>query len=132
MQNQPSANREFVLLNKWVNCFNELDIDGLVKLYNDRSTLIPTFGSALIDNPKSLNDYFTALTAREDLRVVTDADPTTIVSDSQTNSSSICGSYIFYFSTNGKMEAHPAFFTFFFDFSEERPIIHHHSSLKFK
>ena len=118
-------NQPLLIIDQWASFFNNGDLDGIMNLYHDNSTLLPTFLPNLLSTPKQIEDYF--FRTIEGQASVEIDDSQTIKRKLSENIYLLTGFYSFYFNNNRKREFKSRF-TFLIDFSTEKPIQHHHSS----
>ena len=118
-------NQPLLIIDQWASFFNNGDLDGIMNLYHDNSTLLPTFLPNLLSTPKQIEDYF--------VRTI-DSQASVEIDDSQTikrklseNMYLITGSYIFCLKKESNTK-YLSWFTFLIDLSVDSPIRHHHSS----
>jgi len=115
------------ILEQWIEYVNKLEVENVIKLYDDKSTLLPTFVQKSLSTPKQIKDYFKQLLARKNLKV--DLHTETLKKhDIGENRYILMGIYSFHFIVDDASLTFPSRFTFIFDISRENPIIHHHSS----
>ena len=114
-----------LIIDQWASFFNNGDLDGIVNLYHDDSTLLPTFLPNLLSTPKQIEEYF--------VRTI-DGQASVEIDDSQTikrklseNMYLITGSYTFCLKKESNTK-YLSWFTFLIDLSVDSPIRHHHSS----
>ena len=118
-------NQPLLIIDQWASFFNNGDLDGIMNLYHDNSTLLPTFLPNLLSTPKQIEDYF--FRTIEGQASVEIDDSQTIKRKLSENIYLLTGFYSFYFDNNRKREFKSRF-TFLIDLSTEKPIQHHHSS----
>lgn len=112
----------------WATMINEGKLEETVNLYNEASTLLPTFSSKIVSDKAGLTAYFTGLAQREGLFIRIDeasVTSTAIANDCY----SVQGFYAFEHQENGVTVAFPSRFTFVVNLADSSPILHHHSSL---
>ena len=106
-----------MILNRWVKCINSGTIDDIINLYTNESSLISTFDNIFIENLQGIKNYFQKL-----------RDKNTIVSIMTNNIMKIDENYlefgIYEFCQNNHITR-----ARFSMISNERGIIHHHSSV---
>ncbi len=115
------------ILDQWITYVNRLEVENVIKLYNDKSTLLPTFGQNCLSTPQQMKQYFKQLAARKNLRVDLHAE-TLKKYDIGENKHILMGIYSFHFIVDEARLTFPSRFTFILDMSKENPILHHHSS----
>ena len=114
-----------LIIDQWASFFNNGDLDGIVNLYHDDSTLLPTFLPNLLSTPKQIEEYF--------VRTI-DGQASVEIDDSQTikrklseNMYLMTGAYVFCLKKKSNTK-YLSWFTFLIDLSVDSPIRHHHSS----
>lgn len=115
------------ILDTWVQTVRAGDLDGVVGMYAEGSVLLPTFSPHRIATDGELRKYFSALFAREALRVELHEESLRVIPVGATTATLI-GIYSFSFSVDGSVLTFPSRFTFVIDTSRQAPILHHHSS----
>jgi hypothetical protein len=115
------------VLSQWVNCICKSDIEGLENLYNEQAVLIPTFSPHTAATPEKLINYFRQLATREKLRVHVHEKSLRKQSFNE-HVHTLSGIYSFEFEIDQVLLSFPSRFTFVIDLSQEKPILHHHSS----
>jgi len=115
------------ILERWIRYVNTLEVEKSVNLYNDNSTLLPTFSPNSISEPEQIKLYFQKLSTRKNLRVELHKEALR-KTDLGENKYVLTGIYSFHFLVDDASQAFPSRFTFILDVSNEKPIIHHHSS----
>ena len=118
-------NQPLLIIDQWASFFNNGDLDGIVNLYHDNSTLLPTFLPNLLSTPKQIEDYFVK---------TIDGQASVEIDDSQTikrklseNMYLMTGAYVFCLKKKSNTK-YLSWFTFLIDLSVDSPIMHHHSS----
>ena len=118
-------NQPLLIIDQWASFFNNGDLDGIMNLYHDNSTLLPTFSPNLLSTPKQIEDYF--------VRTI-DGQASVEIDDSQTikrklseNMYLMTGAYVFCLKKKSNTK-YLSWFTFLIDLSVDSPIRHHHSS----
>ena len=115
------------LLAQWVEYVNEREVDNVVKLYDYKSTILPTFTQDPLSTPKQIKEYFKQVSSRNNLRVELHAETLKKYKIDE-NKYILIGTYSFHFIVDNASLTFPSRFTFVLDMSRERPILHHHSS----
>ncbi|PPR78669.1 MAG: hypothetical protein CFH01_00870 [Alphaproteobacteria bacterium MarineAlpha2_Bin1] len=115
------------IFNDWLEYINNSDVESLLNLYDFKAILIPTFSNSILNTPDKLREYFENLGARDDLSITVDEE-TLIIEDFENHISSLSGIYNWHFKINGMLRKFEARFSYLFDLSREKPILHHHSS----
>ncbi len=111
----------------WATLINTGDLEGVIALYNENSSLLPTFSPHVVTEAADLRDYFVSLGSREELEVKLHEN--TVKSAQLSDHSHIIhGIYSFNFRMDEASLSFPSRFTFVIDLSSANPIIHHHSS----
>ena len=118
-------NQPLLIIDQWASFFNNGDLDGIINLYHDNSTLLPTFLPNLLSTPKQIEEYF--------VRTI-DGQASVEIDDSQTikrklseNMYLMTGAYVFCLKKKSNTK-YLSWFTFLIDLSVDSPIRHHHSS----
>lgn len=112
------------ILNKWKECVNNANLEGIINLYESKSILIPTFSSEILSEKKQIKEYFAHLV--EEQKGSVEIQKNSIFEHSVGgNNFLLSGNY--FFKLKGK-EIIPARFTFLINPSKDNPIKHHHSS----
>ena len=114
-----------LIIDQWASFFNNGDLDGIINLYHDNSTLLPTFLPNLLSTPEQIEDYFVR-TIEGQASVEID-DSQTIKRKLSENMYLMTGAYIFCLNKKGNTK-YLSWFTFLIDLSVDSPIRHHHSS----
>ena len=113
------------VLEQWAQCFNNGDLDGITRLYNIDSTLLPTFKPVLMNSRDQISGYFSAAiggNASIDFNV-----KKSIRIELSESTYLITGSYIFCLPSKGGKE-YESWYSFVIDTAKDAPIMHHHSS----
>ena len=114
-----------LIIDQWASFFNNGDLDGIMNLYHDNSTLLPTFLPNLLSTPKQIEDYF--FRTIEGQASVEIDDSQTIKRKLSENMYLITGSYTLFLKKESNTK-YLSWFTFLIDLSVDSPIKHHHSS----
>ena len=115
------------VLKRWVEHVNKLEVESVVNLYDDKSTLLPTFSPHCLSTPRQIDEYFRQLATKRDLRV--ELHPETLIkTEIGAGKYIMTGIYSFHFVVDDTSLTFPSRFTFIIDITKETPIIHHHSS----
>jgi len=116
--------KPFEILNSWRQHLNEKDISGILKLYNARCVLIPTFSSEILTDHEQIKEYFVKVIEVQKGKV--EFQPNSI-SEQQVgeNVYLLSGKYFFHLM---EKEIIPARISFLVNLLSENPILHHHSS----
>jgi len=114
-----------IIIDHWAEHFNNGNLEGLLDMYHEEATLLPTFSPNLLSTLEQIEEYFVR-TIEHQASVEID-DGRTIKKKLSENIYLMTGFYIFYFDNNRKREFKSRF-TFLIDLSTEKPIQHHHSS----
>jgi len=115
------------ILEQWIEYVNQLEVESVVDLYDDKSIFLPTFSPHRISKPQQINEYFRQLSTRQNMRVELQSGTLRKVAIGE-NKYIITGIYSFHFVVDDTNLTFPSRFTFILDISKEKPIIHHHSS----
>jgi len=113
------------IIDHWAEYFNSGNLEGLLDMYHEEATLLPTFSPNLLSTLEQIEEYFVR-TIEHQASVEID-DGKIIKKKLSENIYLMTGFYIFYFDNNRKREFKSRF-TFLIDLSTEKPIQHHHSS----
>ncbi len=111
----------------WVDLVNAGKLEDILKLYNEKSTLMPTFSPHTIRTQEGLRNYFTQLGSRDGLNVSLHANT---VSEEKLGETAYLfnGIYTFRFKVDDTLLTFESRFTFVLDTAYESPVLHHHSS----
>ena len=114
----------FEILNNWQQHLNEANLSGVLKLYDEKCVLIPTFSSEILTDHEQIKEYFVKVIEIQKGKVEFQKNP---ISEQQVaeNMYLLGGKHIF--NLKGK-EKIPARFSFIVNLLSENPIMHHHSS----
>ena len=118
-------NQPLLIIDQWASFFNNGDLDGIMNLYHDNSTLLPTFLPNLLSTPEQIEDYFVR-TIEGQASVEID-DSQTIKRKLSENMYLMTGAYVFCLKKKSNIK-YLSWFTFLIDLSVDSPIRHHHSS----
>jgi hypothetical protein len=122
MKNTPE-----VILKTWMSAVNNGNTETLLALYSENAILIPTFSNRILKTPEDIRDYFERLASRDDLSVALH-EKTQVAQQISDNVSTLAGIYCWRLAIDGQLLNFEARFSYVFDLTLERPIIHHHSS----
>jgi hypothetical protein len=115
------------VLQTWMESVNAGDIEGVLELYDESATLLPTFSPQQAASKAAIRDYFENLAAKGAPSVELHAD--SICAHQIGNTAEcVCGHYTFSYEVDGKIQSFASRFTFVIDANSDHPIIHHHSS----
>lgn len=131
----PSGNKKEIvmpyipekILDQWCEYINQSDIENIVKLYDDKSTLFSTFSPVCIVSLPQIKDYFRNIAEKQNLRVAIHPD-TLRKHEIGENKYIMTGIYSFHVLSEDESHEYPSRFTFILDTARDRPILHHHSS----
>ena len=113
------------VLEQWAQCFNNGDLDGITRLYNIDSTLLPTFKPVLMNSRDQISGYFSAaISGKASIDFNVKKSIRTELSES---TYLMTGSYIFCLPSKGG-EEYESWYSFIIDTTKDSPIMHHHSS----
>ena len=115
------------ILEQWIEYVNELEVENVIKLYDYKSIILPTFTQDPLSTPKQIKEYFKHLSSRKNLRVDLHAETLTKYKIDE-HKYILIGTYSFHYIVDDESLTLPSRFTFLLDMSRERPILHHHSS----
>ena len=118
-------NQPLLIIDQWASFFNNGDLDGIMNLYHDNSTVLPTFLPNLLSTPEQIEDYFVR-TIEGQASVEID-DSQTIKRKLSENMYLMTGAYVFCLKKKSNTK-YLSWFTFLIDLSVDSPIRHHHSS----
>ena len=118
-------NQPLLIIDQWASFFNNGDLDGIMNLYHDNSTVLPTFLPNLLSTPEQIEDYFVR-TIEGQASVEID-DSQTIKRKLSENMYLMTGAYVFCLKKKSNTK-YLSWFTFLIDLSVDSPIMHHHSS----
>ena len=113
------------IIKQWSDCFNNADMKGILSLYHDNATLLPTFLPKLLARNNEIKGYFeVAFNGDASVEVnVKDA----IKKKLSGNIFLMTGSYVFCLGSKGGKK-YLSWYSFLIDLSDDAPIKHHHSS----
>ena len=114
------------ILNLWVNYFNDNNALGIMDLYDENASLIPTFSPTFAKNYKEIKGYFDKLFLKQSINVKLEED--SIDKFDASNCHIIFGNYTFSNKMDDNLVTFPCRYTFILDLERSRPILHHHSS----
>ena len=116
--------KPFEILKNWQQHLNGANLSGIMKLYDEKCVLIPTFSSEILTDHKQIKEYFVKVIEVQEGKVEFQQNS---ISEQQVaeNMYLLGGKYIF--NLKGK-EKIPARFSFIVNLLSENPIMHHHSS----
>ena len=110
-------------LNTWMEKVNSGELEGVVGLYDESATLLPTFSPHPASTKAAIKAYFENLASKTALSV--EFDPDTIIEYRMGESvECICGHYTFAYEAGGRMQSFASRFTFVINAAKDRPIIH--------
>lgn len=122
MKNTPE-----VILKTWMSAVNNGNTETLLALYSENAILIPTFSNRILKTPEGIREYFERLASRDDLSVALH-EKTQAAQQINDDISTLAGIYCWRLAIDDQLLNFEARFSYVFDMSLERPIIHHHSS----
>jgi len=112
--------------NDWTKAITGGSPDPVLKLYDDKAVLLPTFGPKPLVGHAQLRGYFVKFTALPNLKVETKESIIRIFGDTAINS----GLYTFSYEEDGEVVQVPARFSFTYRKDGDKwKIVDHHSSL---
>lgn len=111
------------ILDTWVANLNRGSLDDVVDMYALDAVLLATFETEPARTPAAIGAYFAGLGARVDLSVEVEEDSLS------EHGTVIAGLYTFAHGSGPERVTAPSRFTLVVDPGQERPILHHHSSL---
>ncbi len=112
--------------NDWVKAVTGGSPDPVLKLYDGKAVLLPTFGPKPLVGHAQLREYFIKFTALPKLSVATNESIIRIFGDTAVNS----GLYTFSYEKEGKIVTVPARFSFTYRKEGDKwKIVDHHSSV---
>lgn len=115
------------ILERWLKNVNDMQVDDIVELYDETSTLLPTFSPRSMKTPGEIREYFQQLSTRKDMSVDLHAETVKTLKAGD-STYVVMGIYSFHFNVNEAQLTFPSRFTFLLDMSRKSPILHHHSS----
>ena len=115
------------ILKIWVERVNAGDLEGIIGMYAESATLLPTFSPQQAATEAGIRAYFAKLASKPELRVQLHKD-TCVVHQLGESVECVCGHYTFSYEADGRIQSFAARFTFVIDAMQDHPIIHHHSS----
>ena len=115
------------VLQTWIEKVNAGDLEGVLEMYDDSATLLPTFSPQQAATKAAIRSYFENLASKPALRVK--LHPETVNEYCAGEAiECISGNYTFSYEAEGKIQSFASRFTFVINAIKDRPIIHHHSS----
>jgi len=116
--------KPFEILNSWQHHLNEKNLSGVLKLYDTRCVMIPTFSSEILTDHEKIKEYFVKVIEVQKGKV--EFQPNSISEQQiRENMYLLSGNYFFHLREKGNI---PARFSFLVNLLNENPILHHHSS----
>ena len=115
------------ILDTWVQKVNAGDLEGVLGLYDESATLLPTLSAQQAATPEAIRAYFTSLASKPVLSVQLQNDTLTQYRLGEAVVC-LCGYYTFSYEEDAAVQILASRFTFVIDTAKNRPIIHHHSS----
>lgn len=126
-ENVSKMNTPEEILERWTAYVNNVEVDRVVNLYDDKSTIFPTFSSHCISESREITAYFRQLSEKKSMSV--ELHPETLRKvELGDNIFLMTGLYTFHLIADDAQDAVPSRFTYVIDIKREKPIIHHHSS----
>ncbi len=115
------------ILQTWIERVNAGDLEGVLEMYDDSATLLPTFSPQPATTKAAIRAYFENLASKAALTV--QLHPETL-NEYRAGEAFECvsGNYTFSFEAEGKIHSFASRFTFVIHAIKDHPIIHHHSS----
>ena len=116
--------KPFEILNNWQQHLNEANLSAVLKLYDEKCVLIPTFSSEILTDHEQIKEYFVKVIEVQKWKVKFQPNS---ISEQQVreNMYLLSGKYFFHLMEKEKI---PARFSFLVNLLSENPILHHHSS----
>ena len=116
--------KPFEILNNWQQHLNEANLSAVLKLYDEKCVLIPTFSSEILTDHEQIKEYFVKVIEVQKGKVEFQLNS---ISEQQIgeNMYLLSGKYFFHLMEKEKI---PARFSFLVNPLSENPILHHHSS----
>ena len=121
------SNTPEMILERWIEYVNKLEVESVVNLYDDEGTILPTFSPHSLSTPLQIREYFEQLSTRKNMCVNVHGE-TLRKQDVGKGKYVLMGVYSFSFVVDGATLIFPSRFTLVIDVSRDRPILHHHSS----
>ena len=116
--------KRFEILNNWQQHLNEANLSAVLKLYDEKCVLIPTFSSEILTDHEQIKEYFVKVIEVQEGKV--EFQPNSISEQLVgKNMYLLSGKYFFHLMEKEKI---PARFSFLVNLLSENPILHHHSS----
>jgi hypothetical protein len=116
------TNTPEMILQRWIEYVNKLEVDNIVSLYGETSTLLPTFSPDSLSKPEHIKEYFMQLATRKNLSINLHNET---LRKYEIGKNTI---YSFHYMVDDANLTFPSRFTFIIDTSKKKPILHHHSS----
>jgi len=115
------------VLSQWISGICTGTIDEVECLYHENAVLVPTFSPHTVNTTQGIRQYFDQLATRDKLQVRL-YDKSLKKQFLGGNAWVLSGIYAFEFEVDQLLLTFPSRFTFAVDLSNEKPIVHHHSS----
>ena len=115
------------VLQTWSERVNAGDFEGVLEMYDDAATLLPTFSPQQATTKAAIRAYFENLAAKAALKVQLHLET---LNEYRAGEGFECvsGHYTFSYEAEGKIQSFASRFTFVINAVKDHPIIHHHSS----
>ncbi len=115
------------VLQTWMEKVNAGDVEGVLGLYDESATLLPTFSPHQAATKAAIKAYFENLASQAAINV--EFHPDTIIEYRMGETAEcVCGHYTFSYNVAAKKHSFASRFTFVINATKDHPIIHHHSS----
>jgi hypothetical protein len=115
------------VLKTWIDRVNALDLKGILELYADNASLLPTFSPHVADTQEKLAKYFTQLASRDNMSVSLHQRTVQNI-PIRDGIHAIVGTYHFAFDVDEDPLTFASRFTMVIDLNQQSPIVQHHSS----
>ena len=116
------------ILKNWIEGVNAMRLGEVAGLYAERAVLIPTFSQSIYGSEEEIAGYFHRITDKREVTVFVREE--TVVEELKAEGTQVIGGiYDWKIVSEGEESVFGARFTFVISTGEERPILHHHSSL---
>lgn len=102
------------VLNLWMEGINTKDVEKLIKLYNEKAILIPTFSNRILNTPQKIKNYFEKVGEKEALSI-TLHEKTLSIQELTNQVFSLSGIYTWHFSVDDEPLTFEARFSYVFD-----------------
>ena len=118
-------NQSKSLVDRWATTVNCGELKEVLDLYSPTASFFPTFLEEL-NSQSGREEYFRNLKNKEEFRVDINSEKIQFMTKSIHLS---YGTYTFFYREKNLLIKYPSRYTFIYDISRDKPIVHHHSSV---